>query len=249
LEIRSGGGDLRLADVTGPVSAATSGGVVEASNVARALNLRTGGGGIKVMGEAGTVTAETAGGDIQVASAREAQLRTAGGSIQVARCSQVRAFTGGGNIEIGNVQGVAVLETNGGSIRVGAALGRVDASTSAGLIELFNLNDGVHAQTGSGAITAEFLGAGMSDSHLESSLGDVTVFLAPSVKFRVQATVQTASGRAIRSEFPELTVQSEGAAALAPGNLYAEGALNGGGPMLKVSTISGNIDFRYAAGR
>jgi hypothetical protein len=54
-----------------------------------------------------------------------------------------------------------------------------------------------------------------------------------------------ANGHRIRSDFPELRVQSEGND-WGPRNVYAEGALNGGGPVLKVSTVSGNIEFRKA---
>jgi hypothetical protein len=106
--------------------------------------------------------------------------------------------------------------------------------------------EGVRAETSAGAITAELLGGAMKDSSLQSSLGDIIVYLSPQTRFTVQATIQLANGHRIRSDFPELRVQSEGND-WGPRNVYAEGALNGGGPVLKVSTVSGNIEFRRAS--
>jgi hypothetical protein len=244
LEAQSGGGNVQVADITGPISAVTSGGSVEVSNVPRELTLRTGGGAIRIHGQTGRINAETAGGNILVASSQGAQLLTGGGSIQVSQCgSQLKASTSGGSIEVGHVKGSAVLETGGGNIRVGGAGGTVVATTGSGSIELFRLMEGVRAQTSAGPIRAELVGAAMKDSVLQSALGDIIVYLAPQTRFTVQATIQMANGHRIRSDFPELRVQSEGGD-WGPRNIYAEGALNGGGPVLKVSTVSGNIEFR-----
>ncbi len=244
VEAESGGGSVQLADIGGAISAETGGGSVEVTNTPGELNLRTGGGAIRIAGNAGRVSAETGGGSIQIDSSTGALVSTGGGSIDVKECqSQLRASTGGGSIDVGAVNGAVILETGGGSIRLGGAKGLVTANTGAGSIELYKLMAGARAETGAGAIKAEFLGSGSGDSILQSSLGDVIVFLAPEVRFTVRAAIQMANGHKIRSDFPELKVTSEGGE-WGPRNLYAEGVLNGGGPVLKIRTTSGNIEVR-----
>jgi len=84
-----------------------------------------------------------------------------------------------------------------------------------------------------------------TDSSLETSVGDVIVYLGPQAKVTVQATLNMANGHQIRSEFPDLKITSEGGD-YGPRNYHAQGALNGGGPMLRIHTMSGNIEFRRA---
>jgi len=181
-----------------------------------------------------------------VADAAQVNAQTGGGSIEVKECNgDMRAETGGGSIDVGDVAGRAVLETGGGSIRLASSKGPVSASTGAGTVELYKLMQGARVQNGAGGITAEFLGGGATDSSLETSVGDVVVYLSPQARFTVRASLQMANGHKIQSDFPELKITSEGGD-WGPRNTYAEGKLNGGGPVLRVSTMSGNIEFRRA---
>jgi hypothetical protein len=50
------------------------------------------------------------------------------------------------------------------------------------------------------------------------------------------------NGRGISSDFPGLKITASGD--YGPKAMYAEGALNGGGPMLRVRTTIGQINFR-----
>ena len=50
-------------------------------------------------------------------------------------------------------------------------------------------------------------------------------------------------GHKITSDFPELKITSEGGS-WGPKEVYASGQLNGGGPLLKISTTLGNIELR-----
>jgi len=179
-------------------------------------------------------------------SAQAVSAQTGGGGIEVQKCGgELHVSTGGGSIEVGDVNGLAVLETGGGSIHLTSAQGPVTASTGGGSIALYKLMQGARAETGAGGITAEFLGAG-SDSSLQTSAGDVVVYLSPQVKMTVHAFIQMAGGHKIRSDFNELKISTEGSD-WGPHNVYAEGNINGGGPMLKVRTVSGNIEFRRAS--
>ena len=88
-------------------------------------------------------------------------------------------------------------------------------------------------------------GAAPSDSMLETSAGDITVYIAPDVALRVRASVDLGNGHHITSDFPDIHIASEGDQ-WGPRTLNAEGKLNGGGPVLKVRTTTGDICFRRA---
>lgn len=242
----SGGGNISLADVAGPISAETGGGNIEVTNSTNLLNLSTGGGSIRISGSKGKVNASTGGGSISLAGASDiATLDTGGGSVKVEQCgSELHVTTGGGSINVGDVSGMAKLETGGGNIRLASARGPVVANTGGGGIELYKLMQGAKAETGAGPITAEFLGI-TTDSMLQTSIGDVIVYLDPQAKVTVKATLDMANGHQIRSDFPELKVSGNGSG-YGPSNYYAQGALNGGGPLLRVRTMSSNIEFRRA---
>lgn len=247
VEAASGGGNIRIEHVSGRVNAETGGGSLQLNDTPNALTLHTGGGLIRISGQTGTIAAESGGGSILVDSSQSASLETGVGSIVVDQCaSQLRAFTGGGRIDVGQVKGPAFLEAAGGSIRLGGALGAVVARTGAGTVELYRLMRGARVESALGGVIAEFMGKNPTDSIVEASAGDVVIYLAPEVPFTVQAAIEMANGHQIRSDFPELRVNSEGGR-WGAGAVYAEGALNGGGPVLKVRTVSGNIEFRRAS--
>ena len=172
--------------------------------------------------------------------------QTGGGSIDVQNCpGDVRASTGGGSLEIGEVGGRADLESGGGSIRLASAKGPVTASTGGGSITLWKLMNGARAESGAGSITAEFLSVN-TNSTLETSVGDVIVYLSPNAKVTVKASVEMANGHKIRSDFADLKISSKGGE-WGPRTYYAEGSLNGGGPVLVVRTSSGNVEFRRSS--
>ncbi|MBZ5630843.1 MAG: hypothetical protein LAO06_18460 [Acidobacteriia bacterium] len=244
---QSGGGSISLSDIAGEITADTGGGSIEAANSTSLLNLRTGGGSIKITGSKGKVNASTGGGSISVGGASEAvTVSTGGGSVQVQQCgSELLVSTGGGSINVGDVSGKAKLDTGGGSIKLTSARGPVIANTGGGSIELWKLMQGARAETGAGPITVEFLGMSTADSTLQTSVGDIIVYIGPQAKMTVRATLDMANGHQIRSDFPELKITSNGGE-YGPKNFYAQGSLNGGGPVLKIRTMSSNIEFRRA---
>jgi hypothetical protein len=242
----SGGGSVSLGDIAGEVTADTGGGSIEVADSTNMLSLRTGGGSIKITGSKGKVNASTGGGSISVGGASQAvNVSTGGGSVQVQQCgSELYISTGGGSIHVGEVAGKAKLITGGGSIKLISASGPVVANTGGGGIELYKLMQGARAETGAGPITAEFLGIG-SDSTLQTSVGDVIVYIGPQAKITVKAELDMANGHHISSDFPDLKITTDGGN-YGPKNYYAQGSLNGGGAVLRVHTMSGNIEFRRA---
>ena len=242
----SGGGSISLGDIAGETTADTGGGSIDVADSANLLNLRTGGGSIKITGSKGKVNASTGGGSISVGGASQAvTVSTGGGSVQVQQCgSELYVSTGGGSINVGDVSGRAKMITGGGSIKLTSASGPVVANTGGGGIELYKLMQGARAETGAGPITAEFLGQG-ADSTLQTSVGDVIVYIGPQARFTVKAELDMANGHQIRSDFPDLKITTDGGN-YGPKNSYAQGSLNGGGALLRVRTMSGNIEFRRA---
>jgi DUF4097 and DUF4098 domain-containing protein YvlB len=244
-EIQSGGGTIHVDDVAGPIEAETGGGGIDIGTVGSDVNVRTGGGNIKIASAKGKLGAESGGGSIMVVSCLQgATLDTGGGNIQVERCQgMVHATTGGGSVDLGDIGGPAEIETGGGSIRLSSAKGPVKAETGGGCIEL-NGVPSARAETGGGGIIAKFLASSdRTDSALETSAGDITVYLAADLSISIRANIELANGHKITaSDFPDIHVASEGGE-WGPRTVSAEGQLNGGGPVLKVRTNSGNIKF------
>jgi DUF4097 and DUF4098 domain-containing protein YvlB len=250
VEITSGGGNLHLDDIGGDVTAETGGGTIEIGNVEGNVNLQTGGGNIKIASAKGEIKAQSGGGSLIVLSGLQgAVLETGAGSIRVDKCSgTVKATTGGGSVDLGQIGGPAEIETGAGSIRLASAKGRVQAQTGGGSIQLDGATS-VKAETAAGGIVVKLLSSAgtapdrRSNSSLETSAGDITVYLANDLAISVRAEIEMASGHTIRSDFSDIRVSSEGGQ-WGPKTVTAEGQLNGGGPVLKVRTNSGNVSFR-----
>jgi DUF4097 and DUF4098 domain-containing protein YvlB len=155
-------------------------------------------------------------------------------------------MTGGGSVDLGEIGGAAQIETGAGSIRLASAKGRVQAETGGGSIQLDGAAS-VQAETSAGGIVVKLLSSdsagGRNNSTLETSAGDITVYLANDLAISIRAEIEIANGHTIRSDFTDIHVSSEGGP-YGPKTVTAEGQLNGGGPVLKVRTNSGNVNFR-----
>lgn len=246
VDLESGGGNVHLDDIGGEVTAETGGGTIEVGSVQGNVSLQTGGGNIKIASAKGEIKAESGGGSVVVLSGLQgAVLETGGGSIRVDKCSgPVKATTGGGSVDLGDIGGAAEIETGAGSIRLASAKGRVQAQTGGGSIQLDGATS-VQAETSAGGIIVKLLSSagGRNNSTLETSAGDITVYLANDLAISIRAEIEIANGHTIRSDFSDIRVSTEGGP-WGPKTVTAEGQLNGGGPVLKVRTNSGNVNFR-----
>jgi DUF4097 and DUF4098 domain-containing protein YvlB len=248
VEIETGGGTIHVDDIGGEVAAQTGGGTIDVGTVGGGVSLETGGGNIKIASAKGEIKANTGGGSVVVLSGLQgAVLETGGGSIRLDRCTgAVKATTGGGSIDLGEIGGSVKVESGAGSIRLASSRGRVEAETGGGSIQL-NGATSVKAETAAGGIVVKLLSS--SDTHsnstLETTAGDITVYLANDLPITIRANIELANGHTIRSEFNEIHVTSEGGPWQK--TVTAEGQLKGGGPVLKVQTSSGNISFLRAS--
>jgi hypothetical protein len=247
VEAESGGGRVNLDDINGNVSASTGGGAINVGTVNSDLDIRTGGGRVTIGTVGGRLKASTGGESVHVENAkRDAIIETGGGNISVENVGgDLRGSTGGGNIEIGSVAGTMDVETGGGSIRVtGGGNGAIRAQTGSGSIHCMKVVHSVRAETGAGGITAEFMtmNGKFSDSTLETGVGDIIVYLPSDLKVSIHATIDSATSKnAILSDLPGIHIMSD--SDYGPREVSAEGNLNGGGPVLKLHTSTGKIQF------
>ncbi len=242
----TGGGAVKLDDLNGPVTISTGGGAVEGGNLGADFTLSSGGGDVHINNIAGQARVSIGGGKVYIGTAKGSTIATGGGGIEVRKCDgDLRASTDGGNLYFGDVSGSVRADTGGGSVRLASANGRVQVSTGGGSVELYNLGQGAQVETGAGPIAVAFVSnhSAFTDSSLHTAAGDVSVCLPASMPVTVHASSDMTSGRGIISEFPQLKITTTGGE-YGPKAMFAEGALNGGGPMLRIRTTMGQISFK-----
>jgi hypothetical protein len=243
LEAHALGGRIAVDSIHGRAEIRTGGGDIQVGTVGGAVRCYSGGGVIRVQ-NGGECWLETAGGEIFLHQADgPVHASTAGGNIRVERAAgTVFAKTAGGLIEVQQADGLVTAESSGGAIQVSAADG-VRCDSAGGAIRLRNVAGALQASTSAGSILAELLGRHrMLDSSLSANAGDITVLIASNLAVTVSARNQSGGAGRIISDFPEIHVRS--AAAMGAGPLVAEGALNGGGPLLRINVVGGTIYLR-----
>jgi len=246
LQAVTAGGGIHTGDVTGPVRVETAGGSIQLGNVAAPVEARTAGGSIRIGDVQGAAVLETSGGEI-VAGLIQGALRaeTAGGDLILRGASgPIEARTSGGQIQVGQSGGSVSAQTAGGSIRLQGAQGRVEVKTAGGSIDLLQMRNAIRAATAAGAILAQIDARlkTFAASELQTSAGDIQVYLPANLPVTVDAAIDMAAGHEILSDFP-LNIQKEGEA-FVPVKLRGEGALNGGGEVLRLRAVAGNIEIR-----
>jgi hypothetical protein len=228
IEAVTGGGPIRLDEIGAGAFASSGGGSIEIGKVAGDMRAETGGGGIRIGSVGGQVVASSGGGTVIVGGGKAMTLQTGGGSISVGKCDgKIKALTGGGSIDLTDVDGPVQVESGGGSIRVGAVRSGLRVNTGSGPIRV-DLSKGIGAFT---------------DSRLETATGDIVVYIPDDLGVRVRAAVESAREFGIRSDFPGIKI-IDGERKWGPHEAYAEGDVNGGGPLLKVHTTSGTIEIK-----
>jgi DUF4097 and DUF4098 domain-containing protein YvlB len=244
--LTTAGGDIYTTDISGPIKVETAGGSITLGNLGARAEARTAGGSIDIGNVRGDANIETSGGEIQVGQV-DGTLRaeTAGGDVVIAGAAgQVVAQTAGGQIEVGPTGGSVRAETAGGSIRLQGARGRVVAETAGGSIDLLQLEAGVRASTSAGRILAEFNASAktFAASQLETSMGDVYVYLPVGLRLTIDAAIDAAAGHHIVTDFP-LSIMGD-KEDFGERTIRGHGTLNGGGEVLRIRTVAGNIEIR-----
>ena len=239
-------GDIRTADVSGALRVETAGGSIKLGSIGQRADASTAGGSIRLGNVGGEATLETSGGDITVGHVAGAlRAETAGGDVVIDGAQgPVVAQTAGGQIRIGPTGDSVHAETAGGSIWLQGARGRVDVDTAGGSIDLLAIQGAIKASTAAGRILAQIDASRKTfgASELENSMGDVQVYLPANLALTIDAAIEMAAGHQIVSDFPLVIQGSE--EEYAEREIRGRGDLNGGGEMLRIRTVNGNIEIR-----
>jgi hypothetical protein len=215
----SGGGEIRVGTVDGSLECTTAAGRIEVKLARRDAILNTYGGDIEVDQVDGALRADTAGGGIHV--------RKAGGA--------VAATSGGGQIVVDQAKGTVTARNLAGPVAVGGAAG-IHCESGSGGIRLARIVGPMRVSTSMGSILADLAGARLVDSFLATASGDITVVIPSNLGVNIRAVNAMADTlRRIVSDYPALPPRRMG------NRVVAEGALNGGGPLLEISDTGGTI--------
>lgn len=264
LDVSTGAGNIQTDDIDGRVSLYTAGGNISAANVggparlisesgghisvrdvAGNLTANTGGGHITTGAIAGNASLHTAGGHIHVASIRGiARLETGGGNITLQRSgTELMADTAGGQIDVGEAAGLVRATTGGGGIRVVRLSGPTDLQSTGGSIYLTQVDSSVKATAMAGGITAWFAPSHKTEGscELQSNDGDIVVYLPRMLPVTIDGQIQMGyDHRVILDPAFPLKVSYD-TTANGERMLHVRGSLNGGGEVIHLRTVAGNI--------
>lgn len=162
-ELRTAGGSIIGSDLTGTMSADTSGGKLKFTHLKGPTGATTSGGSIELNGCEGAVKVDTSGGRIEsIDGSGSLEARTSGGSIVVRNFGgDTKVETSGGRLAFENINGKITGRTSGGSITArlkSPVPGDVNLETSAGSIEVTVPPDAgldVEAEASSGRVTSD----------------------------------------------------------------------------------------------
>ena len=237
LTVDTGADEVKADRIHGDCKISTGGGDIHVGTVEGALHCVTGGGAITAKMVRGEAVLRTNGGDINAVSiGAGASVETGGGTVHLSFVNgPVMAVNGGGPIVIDVAAGTVTARTMAGLVKVGAAAG-IHCDSAAGGIQLGKINGPMHVSTSMGSIVANLVGSKLAESYLATANGDITVVIPSNLGVRINAENQMAdSMRRIVSEFREIQPRLRGM------HLEADGAVNGGGPLLQISASSGTI--------
>ena len=170
--------------------------------------------------------------DITLPRASEISAASGSGEVEIQDVgNNIKAETGSGSVRVRGVQGTATLGTGSGSIELQhTGPGDIKAETGSGSIKLDGVAGALKASTGSGSI--HVIGQPSSDWKLSTGSGSVNLSVG-NTHFNLDA--DTGSGSVHVAQ--PITMQ---------GNLnrhHITGVINGGGPTVRISTGSGDIQI------
>lgn len=222
LDLQTACDDISVANITGDVKAETFSAGLRFQDITGRIDGVTSVGDINLNGFNGDVLLQTTAGNIALEDGT----------------GDVKVKTTGGSLQITDVTGAINGKTSGGSITLRGCKGGADLKTAGGSIEVEN--DGpVLAKTTGGSIRCQLQEASLSQNlllDLETAGGGINVSLLPDIAATVEAKVL---GGSVTTEFP-VVAEMEGA--VKPDQLH--GTINGGGSLLRLRSIGGNIILR-----
>ncbi|TQV72089.1 DUF4097 domain-containing protein [Aliikangiella marina] len=178
LDLKTGGGSIKVDDMAGNIKLHTSGGSLKIGNVDGGnVDAHTSGGSIKVGDVKGNLKVDTSGGSIRLGHVTgKATVDTSGGSISIESGGEdIAADTSGGSIKIGPSEGNVKAETSGGSIKIGTAKGDVDADTSGGSVKVEGAGGKVRVESSGGSL---YVGSSGGPVYADTAGGSIKIYKA-----------------------------------------------------------------------
>ena len=169
VNLRTGGGTIQVADLTGELKAETGGGALTFKTVRGPIDGHTSGGEVKLADCQGAIKIETSGGHIDSLGGNGSlDARTSGGSVSVRNFGgQVQLVSSGGRMDLHDIGGPLTARTSGGAI---------DATVTA-------VTD-VRLQTNAGAINVAIPPSGGFNVDAKTSIGRVSTNLPINAEHR-----------------------------------------------------------------
>ena len=171
--------------------------------------------------------------DITLPKASGISATTGSGDVQIQDVGDaVKAQSGSGSVRVHGVQGAITLGTGSGNIELQqTGPGDVKAETGSGSLRLQGLSGALKASTGSGDIEAQ--GQPTADWKLTTGSGSVRLIVG-NAHFNLDA--DTGSGGINVSQ--PITMQGS------LNHHHVTGVVNGGGPTIRISTGSGDVQIK-----
>jgi hypothetical protein len=238
LHVDTGADQIKIDRIHGDCSANTGGGDIWAGRVDGTLHCATVAGSIRSQLVGGDAVFQTNGGDIDAQQVNGfTHVETGAGTIHIHNAGRaVEAVNGGGPIIVDHAAGAVTARNVGGAVRVGAAAGVRCESANGGVIQLTGIAGPMNVATSMGSIIANLFGSRLAESMLATGNGDITVVIPSNIGVTIRAENQMADTmRRIVSEFRDIQPRAMGT------HLVAQGAVNGGGPLLQIVASSGTI--------
>jgi len=249
------GGPIQLHDVRGEAQLTTMGGRIRLTDSELDGSLKTMGGEVLFENVIGDVRGKTMGGNVRYKNVqrRDGSLGSplrGGAGLDETRSDTVQISTMGGDIEIEDAPEGADLKTMGGNIEIRDARRFVRAKTMGGDIEIESIDGWVEATTMGGDIEVSVTGHG-GDVSLTSMSGEIDVVVPAG--FGMELELEIAFTRNSKKEF-EIDLPGGPATTVTPDwdhdhgtprkYIRSSGTMNGGGNVVKIKTINGNIKIR-----
>jgi len=164
------------------------------------------------------------------------RLETSNGAIRLRKVEgRLDARTSNGTIEGDGLMGDATLRTSNGTVRLDRIFGSLDAGTTNGSIHIRlgkpKPNEPIRVSSSNGTIELEVEALDNNEVRASTSNATITVRLPAPIKARLRAST---SNGGISTDFDVTTHGSMG-------KNFLEGDINGGGPLIDLSTSNGTI--------
>lgn len=261
----TGGGEIHMDRTNGHAHISTGGGSLQVMDSHLTGSVSTGGGSVSIQGVTGGLVGHSGSGDVTYSNSDIAQPHesdsmrvsvSAGGAVTEPAGRPIQINKDGGDVHVTAAPNGAHVTTGGGEIRIGQSAGDVYAYTGGGDIQLGPINGSAEANTGSGDVTVTLTGNGAHSINATSGTGRVVLVLPPglSATLDLETAYTNNFGRRTRieSDWPlQVTETDQWDTTHGTPRRYvrARESIGGGGGLIRVRTVNGDIVVQRGSAR